>query len=122
VRPLYWEDPLPEAPDLGLPSAELRSVHFTRVPWGADWPQDAYRAGSYEHAAPPRPYGRPEPSPAGSAGPAESPASPAERAPWPAERGDAWAPASATPKRLSVVVLVVLVVVLLVILWAVWGR
>ncbi|MGK5682513.1 Hsp70 family protein [Actinoplanes sp. URMC 104] len=32
VRPLYWEDPLPEAPHLGLPPDELRRLHFAKVP------------------------------------------------------------------------------------------
>ncbi|MBM2616254.1 Hsp70 family protein [Actinoplanes sp. LDG1-06] len=32
VRPLYWEDPLPEAPHLGLPPEELRRLHFAKVP------------------------------------------------------------------------------------------
>jgi serine/threonine protein kinase len=28
VRPVYWEDPLPEDPERGLPTAELRKLHF----------------------------------------------------------------------------------------------
>jgi TIR domain-containing protein len=32
VRPLYWEDPFPEAPDLGMPPDELRSIHFAHLP------------------------------------------------------------------------------------------
>jgi hypothetical protein len=32
IRPVYWEEPLPEAPDRGLPPPELRAVHFQRVP------------------------------------------------------------------------------------------
>ncbi len=35
VRPLYWEDPLPEAPHRGLPPEELRRLHFARVPVAA---------------------------------------------------------------------------------------
>jgi hypothetical protein len=34
VRPVYWEDPLPAAPDLDLPPAALRRLHFTRIPTG----------------------------------------------------------------------------------------
>jgi hypothetical protein len=32
VRPLYWEDPLPEDPALGLPPGDLRALHFAHVP------------------------------------------------------------------------------------------
>jgi TIR domain/FHA domain len=31
VRPLYWEDPLPEDMAQGLPPADLREIHFVRV-------------------------------------------------------------------------------------------
>jgi hypothetical protein len=31
VRPLYWEDPLPEDPTQGLPPVVLRDVHFVKV-------------------------------------------------------------------------------------------
>jgi hypothetical protein len=32
VRPLYWEDPLPEDSGQGLPPAALRALHFVHVP------------------------------------------------------------------------------------------
>ena len=32
VRPTYWEQPLPCAPEAGLPPAELQRLHFHRVP------------------------------------------------------------------------------------------
>ncbi len=32
VRPVYWEDPLPEDPGLELPPAGLRALHFVKVP------------------------------------------------------------------------------------------
>ena len=32
VRPLYWEDPLPQEPGLGLPPDDLRALHFVKVP------------------------------------------------------------------------------------------
>lgn len=35
VRPLYWEDPLPEDPQQELPPASLRALHFVKVPAGA---------------------------------------------------------------------------------------
>jgi hypothetical protein len=31
VRPVYWETPLPEAPELDLPPNELRALHFHRI-------------------------------------------------------------------------------------------
>jgi hypothetical protein len=31
VRPLYWEDPLPQDPVMGLPPAALRELEFVRV-------------------------------------------------------------------------------------------
>jgi hypothetical protein len=32
VRPVYWEDPLPQEPGLGLPPDGLRALHFVKVP------------------------------------------------------------------------------------------
>ncbi|MCO8274352.1 Hsp70 family protein [Actinoplanes sp. TRM 88003] len=32
VRPVYWEDPLPRAPHLDLPPAQLQALHFAKVP------------------------------------------------------------------------------------------
>jgi TIR domain len=32
VRPLYWEEPLPEDPGQELPPAALRALHFVKVP------------------------------------------------------------------------------------------
>jgi hypothetical protein len=32
VRPVYWEDPLPQAPHLDLPPQTLRELHFAKVP------------------------------------------------------------------------------------------
>jgi hypothetical protein len=31
IRPLYWEEPLPEDPVTGLPPAALRELHFVKV-------------------------------------------------------------------------------------------
>lgn len=31
VRPVYWEEPLPEDPEEGLPPDELRRLHFQRI-------------------------------------------------------------------------------------------
>jgi hypothetical protein len=31
VRPVYWEEPLPEDPQQDLPTSELRRLHFSRV-------------------------------------------------------------------------------------------
>lgn len=35
IRPLYWEEPLPEDPDQGLPPEELQRLHFARIPVAA---------------------------------------------------------------------------------------
>jgi formylglycine-generating enzyme required for sulfatase activity len=32
VRPVYWEQPMPERPDRGLPPESLRKLHFHRFP------------------------------------------------------------------------------------------
>jgi hypothetical protein len=32
IRPTYWETPMPEAPEHGLPPAALRALHFHRLP------------------------------------------------------------------------------------------
>jgi hypothetical protein len=32
VRPTYWETPMPEAPERDLPPAQLRALHFQRLP------------------------------------------------------------------------------------------
>ena len=31
IRPTYWEDPLPQSPDDGLPPDELRALHFHKI-------------------------------------------------------------------------------------------
>ena len=38
VRPVYWVDPRPEAPEQDLPPASLDRLHFTRVPLVAPQP------------------------------------------------------------------------------------
>src|SRR5215203_537711 len=35
IRPTYWEDPLPELPERGLPPEDLRRLHFYRFPGAA---------------------------------------------------------------------------------------
>lgn len=32
IRPIYWEEPLPASPDGELPPAELKRIHFQRLP------------------------------------------------------------------------------------------
>jgi hypothetical protein len=32
VRPVYWQEPLPEQPDQGLPPDALRQLHFAKLP------------------------------------------------------------------------------------------
>jgi hypothetical protein len=55
VRPLYWEEPLPEDPGLQLPPAALRELHFVRLP--------AARREVDRPAPPPAPAAEPEPVP-----------------------------------------------------------
>jgi hypothetical protein len=62
VRPLYWEDPFPEAPELGMPPAELRSLHFARVPVTAP---SAIPAPQQRQATPSEPAAGPSGPPAG---------------------------------------------------------
>ncbi|TDO32071.1 Hsp70 family protein [Paractinoplanes brasiliensis] len=78
VRSFYWEDPLPEAPHLGLPPAELRRLHFARVPVAVAAP-DPPRAAAAEPAAsapgaptwsPPPPAAPRSPAPAPDPAPA----------------------------------------------------
>jgi len=37
VRPVYWEDPLPEDPAMGLPPVSLRELHFVKVTPYSAW-------------------------------------------------------------------------------------
>jgi TIR domain len=57
VYPIYWEDPLPRAPELGMPPEELNRLHFARIPAAASpaGPQPGYQI--------------PSPAPAGGTGP-----------------------------------------------------
>jgi hypothetical protein len=38
VYPIYWEDPFPRAPELGMPPEELTRLHFARIPAAASLP------------------------------------------------------------------------------------
>ena len=49
VRPLYWEDPLPEDMALGLPPAGLRELHFVRVRSGSGPPGSQTGPGLTRH-------------------------------------------------------------------------
>lgn len=44
VRPVYWEDPLPSAPELGLPPDELLQLHFAQLPGDGAAAESAPRA------------------------------------------------------------------------------
>ncbi len=33
IRPVYWEEPMPEQPDRGLPPESLRKLHFFKINW-----------------------------------------------------------------------------------------
>ncbi|MDQ2816429.1 MAG: toll/interleukin-1 receptor domain-containing protein [Actinomycetota bacterium] len=55
IRPLYWEDPLPEDAAMGLPPVSLRELHFVKVR-----PYPAPRAARFSNiAAPQRSQGKP---------------------------------------------------------------
>jgi len=45
VYPIYWQDPLPRAPELGMPPEELNRLHFARIPVAASpaEPQPGYQ-------------------------------------------------------------------------------
>ena len=49
VRPLYWEDPLPEDMTLGLPPAGLRELQFVRVRSGSGQPSSQTGPGLTRH-------------------------------------------------------------------------
>jgi TIR domain len=73
VRPTYWETPMPEAPERGMPPDVLRTLHFQRLP-----------VMTSEPAQPsvPRPASVPPPSPVAPASPVTAPVPPARRASW----------------------------------------
>jgi len=70
VRPTYWETPMPEAPERGMPPDVLRTLHFQRLP-----------VMTSEPAQPsvPRPASVPPPSPVAPASPVTAPVPPAQR-------------------------------------------
>jgi TIR domain len=91
VRPLYWEDPMPEDPALGLPPVALRELEFVKVrPYLVPGGEAARRAeappalagSGGDGFAPPPPA--PAPAPLGPAGPPPlGPAGPAPPTPAP---------------------------------------
>jgi len=52
IRPTYWEDPLPELPERGLPPQELKRLHFHRFAGGPQ-PAAARAAPKSAPASPP---------------------------------------------------------------------
>ena len=75
VRPVYWEDPMPQDPTLGLPPVALRDLHFIKYdvhPARADTPADpgeesgASRASPAPSALQAAPPGAPQAAPAGA--------------------------------------------------------
>jgi TIR domain/WD domain, G-beta repeat len=80
VRPLYWEDPMPQDPAMGLPPAALRELEFVKVrlhptrsgmPAGPGAEQPEIRTPAPATAAPAAPSGESAPSaqPASGSGP-----------------------------------------------------
>ena len=96
VRPIYWEEPLPEDPGMGLPPVALRELHFRKV-----------RPYSAPIVTPPMPSPRRDWQEVPSAGPDPSPPpyvlqpAPSDAAPAssrPTQAGQ-WAPLSSRPRR-----------------------
>jgi len=91
VKPIYWEEPIPEDLENELPPAALRALHFARVPVVVPRPQDSVPAGS---SAPARQARRDAPDDVGFSRAAPVPVSPAagppavERAAAPPEAAD----------------------------------
>ncbi len=71
VRPLYWEDPLPEDPAMGLPPVGLRELHFVKV-----------RPYSAQIVSPPGPSRASEAPSFGGPAPAPPPDSRRSTGPW----------------------------------------
>jgi serine/threonine protein kinase len=82
VCPVYWEDPMPEESERGLPPEELRQLHFQRIYPASVTPPAPARP--FEHTqsfstGAGAPAARPAPPPAGAAAPPPTPASMAPR-------------------------------------------
>jgi hypothetical protein len=112
MRPVYWEDPLPEDHVLGLPPENLRALHFHQVPWDPAGrttrpvPGDQHLSSSTATPSPPPVAARPPPPAPASAASAEAP--PVRRFP------ETYPPMSSRPAWGLAAALVVLVVVLVV--------
>jgi hypothetical protein len=115
VRPLYWEDPLPEDPALGLPPVRLRELHFVKVrpystrtapPTERSW-WEAPRAYQQESLPPPPPLRSAPPTRPTAASPR-----PSQEAPLPRTTG--WASRRTALAAAALVILVIAVVVVLV--------
>jgi hypothetical protein len=57
IRPVYWEEPLPQDPGQELPPAALRELHFVKVPVAAQYVPSG--VVSYPPPPPGLAYGRP---------------------------------------------------------------
>jgi hypothetical protein len=99
VRPLYWEDPFPEAPDLGMPPAQLRSLHFAHLPVTVPSSVPAPRQRGAKPSAPPAWPSEPPARP--SARPASASEPPASASEPPASASEPPASASERPARAS---------------------
>lgn len=79
IRPVYWEDPLPQDPVGGLPPDALRRIHFARLPVATD------------------PVGRSAPDPESTTVPHRPPRSASSGEPEPRGTTASGAPDSASP-------------------------
>ncbi len=126
VRPLYWEEPLPEDPGLELPPVSLRALHFVKIPLGLTVdpeaaPASRAAAAVAEATAPTRPPLTPEPlrtTEAGGVGGTHR--GPAERVgedqSWPPTSGrPRSAPSRVLPAVIAALILLLLVVLVLIV-------
>jgi hypothetical protein len=53
IRPVYWEEPMPESKESGLPPPELQAIHFHRIALSGESTQKKLTRVGPAHAAPP---------------------------------------------------------------------
>lgn len=118
VRPLYWEEPLPEDPGAGLPPPALLALHFVKVPIAATGPPSPVLAQA-EATPPGQPGAQPYPqatSPATTAGrgPASAPTAPPAMTAAPAHRR--------TGRRIVFLILALIIVLTVVVILVLQGA
>jgi type VI secretion system protein ImpC len=97
IRPVYWEDPLPENPAQGLPPPELGRLHFQRIAWVTTPPASAVATETPTKAPPPKTAVGTSPGPADQT---VLDVPPPEAIPiWPPEPVPSPAPAKRPPEK-----------------------